>query len=320
MPLRSPLLRRVRLRFSAAFFTLLRFLIDFLVRGMARLNTASLRPLQASRTLRYMRSVRICVLSSGSGGNCLWVQAGATRALFDAGLPLRETIRRCKEHGLDARELTDVFLTHEHADHAGCAGVLARKLHVRVHATRGTFREMRDLPPAELRHTVHAGTAVQLDGMTVLPFAIPHDAREPVAYRFGDGTANAALITDLGCAPPPVVKALRGLDALVLEMNHDVPMLLNGPYPWSLKKRIRGDFGHLSNEQGARLLDQVMHEGLRTLVLAHLSEHNNSADHARRAAEEVLSRHGGSTRLFVGSQVAPLEPVKVSARQLMLFA
>lgn len=267
-----------------------------------------------------MRSVRICVLGSGSAGNCLWVQAGATRALFDAGLPLRETVRRCKALGLDARELTDVFVTHEHADHCGGAGVLSRKLGVRVHATRGTFRAMRDLPPPELRRLVRAGVPVQQGELTVLPIEVPHDAREPVAYRFSDGAVSGALVTDLGCAPPTLVRALRGLDAIVMEMNHDLHMLLDGPYPWSLKKRIRGDFGHLSNEQGARLLSQLVHSGLKHVVLAHLSEHNNTGDHARRAAEEVLARIGGSQRLAVASQEVSLEPLHVVPKQLVLFA
>src|SRR5438132_2198316 len=163
-----------------------------------------------------MRSVRVCVLSSGSGGNCLWVEAGRTRALIDAGLPLRETVRRCKDAGLDARDLTDVFLTHEHADHAGAAGVLARKLGVRVHATRGTFRSLRDPPPLELRRRVQAGVPVRLDQLTVTPLEVPHDAREPVAYRVSDGAVSAAVITYLGCGPPPLVRSLRGLVALVV--------------------------------------------------------------------------------------------------------
>jgi phosphoribosyl 1,2-cyclic phosphodiesterase len=273
--------------------------------------------------------VRICVLASGSGGNCLWVEGGGTRALFDAGLPLRETIRRCRHAGIDPRSVSDVFLTHEHGDHAHAAGVLARKLGVRVHATVGTFRALRDPPPAELCRPMRAGEAVQIGGLTVTPVAIPHDAREPVAFTFSDGNASGALVTDLGCVPPALVRALQGVDALVLEMNHDVRMLLEGPYPWSLKQRVRGGHGHLSNVQGARLLEQVLHGGLRHLVLAHLSQHNNSERHARGAAEKVLTRFGSNAQLCIGSQMRPLDPVLLEAgttaplrraRQLALFA
>ncbi len=276
-----------------------------------------------------MRSVRICVLSSGSGGNSLWIDAGGTRILVDAGLPLRHTIRRCRENGLDVRDLTDVFLTHEHADHAHAAGILGRKLHVRVHATRGTLRALRDPPPEELRCTIHAGVPVRLGGLTVTPIALPHDAWEPVAYVVDDGATRAAIVTDLGCAPAGLVKALQDLDALVLEMNHDVRMLLEGPYPWSLKQRIRGDCGHLSNAQAAELLGQVIHGGLRHLVLAHLSEHNNTEKHARVAAEAVLTKFGSSARLCIASQAKAGEPVLLEparavplrrARQLALFA
>jgi len=284
--------------------------------------------LQAAEPCCYIRSVRLCVLSSGSGGNSLWVDAGAARILIDAGLPLRETARRCKSAGLDVRELTDVFLTHEHADHAGAAGVLGRKLGVRVHATRGTLRALRDPPPEESRRAVRGGVPVCLEGLTVTPVALPHDAWEPVAYVVDDGATRAAIVTDLGSVTAAIVRALQGLDALVLEMNHDVRMLIEGPYPWSLKQRIRGDRGHLSNEQGARLLQDVLHGGLRHLVLAHLSEHNNTEAHARRAAERVLEKHGSRARMCIGSQVRALDPVLLEparavplrkARQLALF-
>ena len=121
-----------------------------------------LRPLQADDPCCYMRSVRLCVLASGSGGNALWVDAGAARILIDAGLPLRETARRCRSAGLDVRDLTDVFLTHEHVDHSYGAGILGRKLGVRVHATRGTMQWLRDPPPEELRCAVRAGVPVEL--------------------------------------------------------------------------------------------------------------------------------------------------------------
>jgi phosphoribosyl 1,2-cyclic phosphodiesterase len=270
-----------------------------------------------------MRSVRLSVLSSGSGGNCLYVEAGSTRILLDAGLPLRETARRCKDIGVDARDLTDVFLTHEHADHCGGAGVLSRKLGVRVHATRGTFRGLRDQPAEELRRELVAGVPVRIGELTVTPIAIVHDAWEPVAFIVDDGAAKAALVTDLGCAPAMLARALRGLDALILEMNHDPGLLLNGPYPFSLKQRIRSDSGHLSNQQGAQLLEQVMHGGLRHVTLAHLSEHNNTESHAMKAAETVLRRHASNARLCVGSQVRAGEPLELrgvrKARQLALF-
>jgi phosphoribosyl 1,2-cyclic phosphodiesterase len=277
-----------------------------------------------------MRSVRLCVLSSGSSGNCLWVEAGGTRALIDAGLPLRETAHRCARAGISLRDVTDVFLTHEHADHAHGAGVLGRKLGVRIHATRGTLRALRDPPPEELRFAVRAGVPVQMGGLRVVPVAVPHDAHEPVAYVLEDAAVRAAIVTDLGCAPRALVRALQNLDALILEMNHDLRMLLDGPYPWTLKQRVRSDRGHLSNAQGAQLLAQVLHPGLRHLVLAHLSEHNNTAARARREAEKVLTKYGSSASLALGSQSRPLDPVVLDpcapalalrrARQLALFA
>jgi phosphoribosyl 1,2-cyclic phosphodiesterase len=279
--------------------------------------------------MAYMRSVRLSVLASGSGGNCLYVEAGETRILLDAGLPFKETARRCREVGLDARELTDIFLTHEHADHCGGAGVLSRKLGVRVHATRGTMRALRDQPAIGLQRELHAGVPVQLGALRVTPIAVPHDAWEPVAYVFDDGLTRAALVTDLGCAPASVVRALQGLDALILEMNHDPRLLADGPYPWSLKQRIRGDRGHLSNAQGAELLSQIVHGGLRQVTLAHLSEHNNTESHARKAAEAVLRKYGSSAQLCIGSQAHALPPLVLKpqapvplrrARQLALFA
>ena len=275
-----------------------------------------------------MRSVRLCVLSSGSGGNCLYVEAGRTRVLVDAGLPLRETARRCACIGVSIKDVTDVLLTHEHADHSHAAGILARRLDLQVHGSRGTLLALRDPPPPELQVPLRAGEPFDIGDLRVTPVAVPHDANEPVGYIFEDARgARAAIVTDLGCAPKAVALALRDLDALVLEMNHDPRMLLEGPYPFSLKRRIRSDLGHLSNAQGAQLLSQVLHPGLRHLVLAHLSEHNNTERHARIAADAVLERRGGGASVLVGSQGRALEPIDVRPRvrfarprQLALFA
>lgn len=275
-----------------------------------------------------MRSVRLCVLSSGSGGNCLYVETGATRVLVDAGLPLKETAKRCASVGVSVKDVTDVLLTHEHADHSHAAGILARRLGVQVHATRGTLQSLRDPPPPELQVPLRGGEPFQIGDLRITPVAVPHDASEPVAYVFEDGMgARAAIVTDLGCAPRKVLLALQGLDALVLEMNHDARMLLEGPYPFSLKRRIRSDLGHLSNAQGAQVLAQVLHPGLRHVVLAHLSEHNNTERCARTAVECVLERAGSGANVVVGSQARALEPLDLRAcvrisrpRQLALFA
>lgn len=274
-----------------------------------------------------MRSVRLVVLSSGSGGNCLLVEAGHTRLLVDAGLPLKETARRCAAGGSSVKDISDVLLTHEHADHSHAAGILARRLGVQVHATRGTLRALRDPPPQELQVPLRSGESFVIGELQVTPVAVPHDAHEPVGYVFEDKQgARAAIVTDLGCAPKALALALRDLQALVLEMNHDVQMLLNGPYPFSLKRRIRSDHGHLSNDQGARLLADVLHPGLRHLVLAHLSEHNNSERHARAAVDAVLERAGSGANVVTGAQGRALAPIDLRApvyisrpRQLALF-
>ncbi|HYZ90022.1 MAG TPA: MBL fold metallo-hydrolase [Myxococcales bacterium] len=279
--------------------------------------------------------MRLCVLSSGSGGNTAWVEADGARVLVDAGLSLRETKRRCKEAGLDLRDVTDVLLTHEHADHCFGAASIARKLGVRVHATRGTFGALREPPPVELCFPLpHDGALLLGRGLRVNAIPVPHDAVEPVAYSFeerleGGRCIRAAVVTDLGSAPRTLARALRGLDVLVLETNHDARLLIEGPYPPSLKRRVRSDLGHLSNAQAAQLVARVLHPGLRHLVLAHLSEHNNTPRHARRETEAVLELHHSRAVVHLAGQARPLPPIELDAanarstvrpRQLALFA
>jgi len=279
--------------------------------------------------------VRLCVLSSGSGGNTAWIEADGARVLVDAGLSFRETKRRCADVGLDLRDLTDVLLTHEHADHCFGAASIARKLGARVHATEGTFRALRDPPPPELCFPLpREGSLLLGRGLRVSAIPVPHDAIDPVAYCFeqrleGGRCLRAALVTDLGCAPRTLTRALRDLDILVVEANHDARLLLEGPYPPSLKRRVRSDLGHLSNAQAAQLLSQVLHRGLRHVVLAHLSEHNNTPAHARRETEAVLELHDSRAALHLARQVRPLAPLELDLadartilrpRQLALFA
>jgi len=274
------------------------------------------------------------VLASGSGGNTAFIEAGGARVLVDAGLSYRETKRRCADIGLDLRDVTDVLLTHEHADHCFGAATIARKVGARVHATRGTFQALRDPPPPALCFPIpREGSLVLGRSLHVRAVPVPHDALEPVAFAFeervdGGRCIRAAVVTDLGSVPRALAKALSGLDALVLETNHDARLLIEGPYPPSLKRRVRSDLGHLSNEQAAQLVGQVVHPGLRHLVLAHLSEHNNTPKHARREAEAILEMRGSRAALHVAGQVRAMEPIDldpagaagfVRPRQLALF-
>jgi phosphoribosyl 1,2-cyclic phosphodiesterase len=279
--------------------------------------------------------VRLCVLSSGSGGNTAFIEAGGARVLVDAGLSYRETRRRCAEAGFDLRELTDLLLTHEHADHCFGAATIARKVGARVHATRGTLKALRDPPPAELCFALPRDGVLLLGrGLHVRALPVPHDAVEPVAYAFEEKldagrSVRAAVVTDLGCVPRILAKALSGLDALVVEMNHDARLLLEGPYPASVKRRVRSDLGHLSNAQAAQFVARVLHPGLKHLVLAHLSEHSNTPSHARREAEAVLEMRGSRAMLHLAGQARPLAPILLDPgaspaarrpRQLALFA
>ncbi len=256
--------------------------------------------------------MRLTILSSGSGGNCALVEGGGASVLIDAGLPLRETRARAKAAGASIECADALLVTHEHADHGGCAGVLSRKLGLPVWATPGTHAALRDRPRAELCVEVESLAWLRIGASDLWARAVPlpHDAVEPVAWTFEErspvGIVRAAIVTDLGHAPESLAAQLGLLDLLVLEFNHDLQMLLEGPYPWPLKQRVRGSHGHLSNAQAAQLLGQLCHPGLAQLVLAHLSEHNNTPALARAAAEGVLLRRRSGARLHIGSVKRPL--------------
>ncbi len=195
---------------------------------------------------------------------------------------------------------------------AGCSAVVEALFRASAPASAA----LAPLAPVRARSNVIAlRPAPRGPELWVTPIALPHDAAAPVAYRFEERTAqgpvHAAIITDLGHVPQGVVAALQGLDLLVIEFNHDVQLLVDGPYPWALKQRIRGGRGHLSNVQAAALLAKVCHPGLREVVLAHLSEHNNTPRLAREAAETVLARARSGARLQVGSVKGALAPISV---------
>jgi len=247
-------------------------------------------------------------LASGSKGNCHALSEGGRTLLIDAGISLRQIRQRLEVLGLRADEVEALALTHEHSDHIAALGVILRRTSWAILATRETRHAVQRAQgiqiPAERWIEVEAGHAMDWGGWRVLPFALPHDAADPVAYRIEVGGHACAVVTDLGHPTELVADHLRDLDLLVLEANHDVDMLREGTYPPPLKARILSRVGHLSNAAMAELLARVYAPRLQQVVLAHLSESNNHPDLARFAAEEVL--RGTPVALHLAQQRQPL--------------
>jgi phosphoribosyl 1,2-cyclic phosphodiesterase len=249
------------------------------------------------------------VLVSGSEGNSTLIEAERTRVLVDCGVSGREAARRLESVGCPPETLTAIVVTHEHTDHMQGVGVLSRRFDVPVYLTAGTLAACRDRlkTVAECR-VFEPGKAFTIGDLEVRPFSIPHDASEPVGFTFHHGKRKIGVATDLGFSTELARRHLSACQLLVLESNHDPEMLANGPYPWELKRRIRGREGHLSNADAGDLLEAILQaDGGRLLegvVLAHLSAKNNSPDLARRVAEEVLERHRlkGKVRLEVAGR------------------
>lgn len=237
--------------------------------------------------------LRFCSLGSGSGGNATLIEASqgitTTRLLVDAGFSVRELTRRLARAGLDPDGIDAVFITHEHGDHIGCALAFATRYRLPLITSKGTWRAVGKAEfDSTLLRLAKDGEAIALGDMALRPFAVPHDANEPLQLVVGDGALRLGIVTDLGSAPESVSAALAGCQALLLECNHDEALLRAGPYHPALKKRILGSHGHLSNAAAAELLACCMHDGLRCVAAAHLSEHNNSPELAVGALARVL--------------------------------
>ena len=236
--------------------------------------------------------MRFTSLGSGSEGNGLVVEAGQTRVLLDCGFSMRETQARLARAGLAPSQLAAILVTHEHEDHLGGVFGFARKHRLPVCLSHGTLQaQLADDPAAENGveiRLLHAEEKFSVDGLEILPFTVPHDAREPLHYVFSDGARRLGVLTDTGCSTPHIEQTLSGLDALVLETNHDRDMLLGSDYPQSLKARIAGRLGHLDNQASGALLAALDQTQLKHVVAAHLSRRNNNPDLARAALAEAL--------------------------------
>jgi len=207
--------------------------------------------------------------------------------MLDCGFGLAETIFRLERLGLQPEDITAILITHEHSDHIGGAARFGRKFKVPIWVSHGTLPWLPDMPN-DLVRIIDSHSEFSINGLSIYPFPVPHDAREPVQFVFSDGRHRIGVLTDLGGSTPHVEMCLSGVDALVLECNHDIDMLMSGPYPVSLKRRVAGWQGHLDNDSAAALLARIDASRLQHILAAHLSKHNNRPELAKAALAKAL--------------------------------
>lgn len=233
--------------------------------------------------------MRYSVLGSGSKGNALYVESGKTSILIDAGFSGKELEKRLTVHGKELAKLNGVFLTHEHGDHIQGAGIISRRCSLPVYANHGTFKgSEKTVKKLYKRVEFETGSRCELQALEIRSFRISHDTLDPVGYLISDGKHSIACCTDTGSVTHLIANRLSKCDALILEFNHDLTMLKNGPYPFSLQQRVRSNQGHLANPDAAEFLKSLLHDKLQQVILAHLSETNNRADIALQSATSVL--------------------------------
>lgn len=238
--------------------------------------------------------LRFKSLGSGSSGNATVVEAhgvnGVTRLLVDCGLRLKQLDERLAQAGLSADLIDALFVTHEHGDHIGCARQFALRERKPVWMSHGTYAAIGTPDLDGLLIRAFDGVAIQIQDLQIIPFTVPHDAQEPLQLVCSLGSKRLGILTDLGHATPHVIEQLAGCHALLLECNHDTDLLASSSYPGFLKKRVGGQFGHLSNQQAAQIAKAICHAGLKHVVAAHLSERNNRPELAQQVLAAAMDR------------------------------
>jgi len=246
-------------------------------------------------------NLAVCILASGSKGNAIFISDSRTSILVDAGLSGIEIERRLKSKGLCPENLDAILVSHEHTDHIQGVGVLSRRYNLPVYISHKTKKagqaqlgNVRDLI------TFECGATFMINTLTVHPFPISHDAKDPAGFTVKQNGSKIGIATDLGVATSVVKEHLKACELLILEANHDVTMLMEGPYPWPLKQRIKSRTGHLSNEDSKNLLYELKHDRLLYVILAHLSETNNTPHKALNRVQEALAHC--KTKINVATQ------------------
>jgi phosphoribosyl 1,2-cyclic phosphodiesterase len=229
--------------------------------------------------------------ASGSDGNLYLIESEGTRLVVECGRPYQQVLDFLDCYGIPPESLGGILLTHAHGDHSRSAASLAHNFNVPIYASWGTLGAL-PLKERALGRPLLTGKTISIGEIDVKPFAVPHDCREPLGFRFESGSGRACITTDLGWVPTQVVRQFRDLDLLVLEANYDPYLLQNGTYPYFLKQRVAGTHGHLSNAAAAEAIAACGDRAPKSVWLAHLSEHNNSPKHALQTVSRVLRRYG----------------------------
>ena len=232
--------------------------------------------------------LELCSIASGSSGNCICVGSDSHHILIDAGISGKRIENGLNSIDLQSQEMEGILITHEHIDHIAGLGVMARRYGIPMYATEGTIEAIKRVSSVgkideSLFHVIRPQEKFEIGDLHILPISISHDAADPVAYRINCKDRTFAVVTDLGTYTEEITAQLQGLDALLLEANHDIHMLETGIYPYPLKQRIMGDKGHLSNQRSGQLLGELLHDHFGTVLLGHLSKENNYEELAYEA-------------------------------------
>jgi phosphoribosyl 1,2-cyclic phosphodiesterase len=252
-------------------------------------------------------TLRFASLGSGSRGNALLVEFDATLLMIDCGLPRKIVEERLRVLGCDPRDVTAVLVSHEHADHVQGVAKFVRRYNTPVWMTPGTASAVRGLARS---NALSCHRKLVIESITVEPFPVPHDAREPCQFVFSAGGRRLGILTDAGHVTPHMYDRLTGCDALAIECNHDLDSLQRGPYPESLKARVASRFGHLNNAQTTEFLERVNHGALQWVIGLHLSERNNSPAHVRAALQSLPD--SARYPLHLATQDAPTHWIEVA--------
>ncbi len=234
--------------------------------------------------------MKVVILSSGSEGNSIFIEENGARILIDAGISRRRIVNNLRAMEIDPKSIEAVFLTHEHYDHTAGLKSLCKYEKYPVFSSEGTIRRVQNYVPKADFHQTFTDTDTKINGLNIKSISVPHDAVEPQGFVIEGKNSRLLIATDLGYVTENINKEISNCSAVILESNHDLDMLNNGPYPQQLKQRILSRWGHLSNKQCALAIGKSMWKGLELVILAHLSRENNHPEIARNETSKILNR------------------------------